>query len=93
MKAGRALIIRNFLRNARVRFKRNCHENFSLSSLLQNKMNGNLAMKDIELGLKWVKENISKFGGNRKSITLMGSGGGAAIANLLMLTNSLTSMN
>ena len=56
-------------------------------------MNGNLAMKDIELGLKWVKENISKFGGNQKSITLMGSGGGAVIANLLMLTNSLTSMN
>ena len=49
-------------------------------------MTGNLALKDVELGLKWIKDNISKFGGDPKSITLIGSGGGAAITNLIMLT-------
>lgn len=46
---------------------------------------GNLALKDITMGLRWVRENIGAFGGDPTRITLMGHDTGAALVNLLLL--------
>lgn len=46
---------------------------------------GNLALKDITMGLRWVRENIGAFGGDPTRITLIGHDTGAALVNLLLL--------
>jgi len=46
---------------------------------------GNLALKDIAMGLRWVRENIGAFGGDPTRVTLMGHDTGAALVNLLLL--------
>lgn len=44
-------------------------------------------MKDQALSIKWVKENIDKFGGNPSQITLMGQSAGATAVHLHMMSN------
>ncbi len=45
---------------------------------------GNAGTDDIIAALKWIKENITKFGGDPENVTLFGqSGGGAKITALL----------
>ncbi|XP_020290884.1 neuroligin-1-like isoform X2 [Pseudomyrmex gracilis] len=46
---------------------------------------GNLALKDITMGLRWVRENIGAFGGDPERVTLMGHDTGAALVNLVLL--------
>ncbi|XP_032685513.1 neuroligin-1-like isoform X1 [Odontomachus brunneus] len=46
---------------------------------------GNLALKDITMALRWVRENIGAFGGDPTRITIMGHDTGAALVNLLLL--------
>ncbi|XP_066598680.1 neuroligin-1-like isoform X2 [Prorops nasuta] len=46
---------------------------------------GNLALKDIAMGLRWVRENIAAFGGDPTRVTLVGHDTGAALVNLLLL--------
>jgi para-nitrobenzyl esterase len=44
---------------------------------------GNYGMQDMIAGLKWVKENIARFGGDPSNVTIFGhSAGGAAISIL-----------
>ena len=58
---------------------------FGWLSTLSDKFRGNLAIQDIQMALKWVQDNIQAFGGDNQRVTLIGSGGGATIAHLLML--------
>ncbi|XP_078043376.1 neuroligin 5 [Augochlora pura] len=46
---------------------------------------GNLALKDIAMALRWVRENIAAFGGDPTKITLIGHDTGAALVNFLLL--------
>ena len=46
---------------------------------------GNLALRDIAMGLRWVRDNIAAFGGDPTRITLIGHDTGAALANYLLL--------
>lgn len=55
-------------------------------SYLSDRFEDNLGLKDIIMALKWVKENISCFGGDAHNITLMGQSAGAgAISTLMMI--------
>ncbi|MCR5077269.1 MAG: carboxylesterase family protein [Prevotella sp.] len=47
---------------------------------------GNLGMMDIVAALRWVKENISQFGGNPDNVTIFGqSGGGGKVSTLMAM--------
>lgn len=47
---------------------------------------GNVGMLDLVLALRWVKDNISKFGGDPNRVTIFGqSGGGAKCATLMAM--------
>lgn len=50
------------------------------------KVPGNAGLKDQVLVLKWIQRNISKFGGNKRNVTLFGQSSGAACAHLHMLS-------
>ncbi|HEC44863.1 MAG TPA: carboxylesterase/lipase family protein, partial [Bacteroides sp.] len=50
------------------------------------KDSANAGMLDIVASLKWVKENISDFGGDPGNVTIFGqSGGGAKVSNLMAM--------
>ena len=48
----------------------------SLADASPSKTSGNYGFMDQILALKWVQANIEKFGGDPKSVTLMGSSSG-----------------
>lgn len=45
---------------------------------------GNLGFQDVLCGLKWVKNNIEKFGGDPKNVTLFGTQGGGLRIRYIM---------
>jgi para-nitrobenzyl esterase len=45
---------------------------------------GNLGMMDIVLALQWVRDNISKFGGDPNNVTIYGQSGGAGKVSTLL---------
>lgn len=48
-------------------------------------ISGNAGMKDQQMALEWVYENIESFGGNRNKICLFGESAGAACVNFHLL--------
>ncbi|XP_026333204.1 venom carboxylesterase-6-like [Hyposmocoma kahamanoa] len=48
--------------------------------------NTNMGLKDIAVGLKWIKSNIGQFGGDKKKITVIGTGSGATFLSLLLMS-------
>lgn len=49
---------------------------------------GNAGLKDIVAMLRWLRKNISSFGGNPNDITVSGYSSGAVAADLLILSKS-----
>ncbi|MFM0088855.1 carboxylesterase family protein [Paraburkholderia sediminicola] len=49
---------------------------------------GNLAVRDLEMALQWVKSNIGSFGGDPESIVLAGQSAGAWFTQLLAAMKS-----
>lgn len=47
---------------------------------------GNAGLKDIVMALKWMKKNISVFGGDSDNVTAFGNSAGAAAVHYLMLS-------
>ncbi|EDV20439.1 uncharacterized protein TRIADDRAFT_1836, partial [Trichoplax adhaerens] len=55
----------------------------------QRTIPANLALQDQNLALKWVRENIENFGGNKDQITIAGNSAGAvAVSNHLVMPSS-----
>lgn len=49
---------------------------------------GNAGLKDMRMALKWVKQNIHKFGGDPDNVTIFGESAGAASVHYLTLVPS-----
>lgn len=52
-------------------------------SLDTEEIPGNAGVRDVILSLNWVKENISKFGGDATNLTVFGESAGGALTSLL----------
>ncbi|XP_065202716.1 esterase E4-like isoform X2 [Planococcus citri] len=55
-------------------------------NLRMKECSGNQGIKDIILGLEWIKSNIHFFGGDPDNITLLGSSSGGIVIQMLMVS-------
>ncbi|GAB0088427.1 Carboxylesterase, type B [Sergentomyia squamirostris] len=46
---------------------------------------GNFGLKDQQMALEWIRDNVDKFGGNPASVTLLGQGSGCAAVQMHMM--------
>ncbi|XP_031641091.1 venom carboxylesterase-6-like [Contarinia nasturtii] len=58
---------------------------FGFMSLGTPEYSGNMALKDQQLALKWIYENIEAFGGDNQMITISGSSAGANCVGLHLI--------
>jgi len=54
---------------------------------------GNQGLKDIVMALKWIKRNISQFGGDPDNVTIFGESAGGAIVHCLTISPLAEGMN
>ncbi|RDW75951.1 hypothetical protein BP5796_06772 [Coleophoma crateriformis] len=50
--------------------------------------NENLAIKDVQLALRWVKENIAAFGGDPEKVTIQGESSGSFMVGQLIVAGA-----
>ncbi|CAG7820651.1 unnamed protein product [Allacma fusca] len=60
---------------------------FGHLSTEDHEIRGNMAFKDQVLALKWVQENIAKFGGDPKKVVIFGNSSGAASVHAHIISN------
>jgi carboxylesterase type B len=53
---------------------------FGFLSTHDKQAQGNMGLRDQIQALRWIRDNIDKFGGNKESVTVIGSGSGGADA-------------
>lgn len=61
-------------------------KNIGFLSTEDDVLQGNYGLKDQVLALRWVQDNIAKFGGDYKKVTLFGESAGAASVGLHLLS-------
>lgn len=61
---------------------------FGWLTLRNQEAPGNLGLRDQRLAFEWITDNIHKFGGDRRQITLLGHGTSGATNAMLHLTNA-----
>lgn len=61
---------------------------FGFACLGNEEIPGNAGLKDQVAALRWIQDNIKKFGGDPKRVTLAGFSVGAAMAELLSFSKS-----
>ena len=59
-----------------------------LSGIDSGAFDGNLALKDVLLALRWVQQNISAFGGDPNMVTVFGESAGGGLVTALLATPS-----
>lgn len=47
---------------------------------------GNMGLRDVLMGLRWIKDEISAFGGDSSNVTLFGESSGSGMVHLLTLS-------
>lgn len=67
--------------------------NYRLGSLgflstFDNNAVGNYGLKDSVMALKWIRDNIARFGGDPDNVTIFGESAGGAFVHYLMLSPS-----
>lgn len=68
-------------------------EKFGFLSLGYGEYTGNMALKDQQLALKWIHENIKNFGGNTEQILLFGGSSGKQMLFSLTFTFEIPASN
>lgn len=61
---------------------------FGFMSLGTAEYSGNMGLKDQQLALQWINDNIESFGGDRERITLFGHSAGSASTHFHVLAPS-----
>lgn len=59
---------------------------FGFLSFANTECPGNFGLKDQSLGLKWVQQNISAFGGDPNNVTIFGESAGSASVHYQVLS-------